>query len=99
MGKIGWSLQQFDKVNWEALERHLKAVTPGKRTKLQEKEQYSRPRGANCMPALPCVHASRSALFKKRICIQNAEFAAPVNPSFLICSDFYFHVAGGEFRT
>ena len=73
--------------------------TPGKRTKLQEKEQYSRPRGANCMPALPCVHASRSALFKKRICIQNAEFAAPVNPSFLICSDFYFHVAGGEFRT
>ena len=32
--KTGWSDSVFDKVNWEALERHLKAVTPGKRTNI-----------------------------------------------------------------
>ncbi|GFH47803.1 hypothetical protein CTEN210_04279 [Chaetoceros tenuissimus] len=34
MGKTGWSQHQFDTVNWEALERYMKTVAPGKRTNI-----------------------------------------------------------------
>ncbi|GFH56997.1 hypothetical protein CTEN210_13473 [Chaetoceros tenuissimus] len=33
-GKTGWSDNEFNTVNWQALERYLKAVSPGKRTNI-----------------------------------------------------------------
>lgn len=39
MGKTGWSLSQFETVNWDAMERYMKSVAPGKRTNVI-KEQH-----------------------------------------------------------